>query len=92
MSLYVLCGSAVMRQIVVAEEVLRGCGTTIFPGFRRFVSVMCFLVVSWSQIATLSSSPSSCPDRRFGLDSVLAFSVALICFKRADEAFRVWKG
>ena len=40
-------------------------------------------------MATLSSSPSSSPDRRFGLDSVLAFSVALICFKRAVEAFRV---
>jgi hypothetical protein len=78
-----------MRQIVVVEELLRECGIEIFPGLRRFVSVMCFLVVSWSQIATLSSSPSSSPESRFGLDSVLDFSEALMCFKSAFEAFRV---
>jgi hypothetical protein len=78
-----------MRHIVVVVEELRGCGTAIFPGFRRFVSVMCFLVVSWNQIAILSSSSSSLPAKRFGLDSVLAFSVALMCFKSALEAFSV---
>lgn len=89
MSLYVLCGSAVMRQIVVVGEELRECGTAILPGLRRLLSVMCFFVVSWNQIATLWSSSSSSPDKRFGLESLVEPWALLICFKSALEALRV---
>lgn len=59
-SLYVRCGSAVMRQIVVVAEVLRGCGSAILEDLRRFSSTICFLVVSVSQIgAEVESSSSS---------------------------------
>jgi hypothetical protein len=83
-----------MRQIVVLEEVLSGCGTEIFAGLRRFWSVMCFLVVRVSQIGVESSScssSSSAPARRLSLEVASAASVDLICFRRALEAFNVYR-
>jgi hypothetical protein len=49
-SLYVRCGSAVMRQILEVGELLSGFGRGIFVGFNLFLSIICFLVVRTSQI------------------------------------------
>jgi hypothetical protein len=83
-----------MRQILRFEEVLRGCGREILEGFRRFWSVMCFLVVRVSQMGLelsgeLSSSSSSAPARRLFLPLETAASsvVDLMCDRRALEAF-----
>jgi hypothetical protein len=83
-----------MRQILRFEEVLRGCGREILEGLRRFWSVMCFLVVSVSQMGLelsreLSSSSSSAPARRLflPLKAVVSWGVELMCDRRALEAF-----
>ena len=60
-------------------------------GLSRFWSAMCFFVVKVSHIGVESSccsSSSSASARRLGLD-VEETSSALICFKRACEAFNV---
>lgn len=48
-----------MRHIVVVGEVSSGCGRGIFPGLRRALSTMCFLVVRMSQIGSASEASYS---------------------------------
>lgn len=97
-SLNALCGSAVMRQIVVVGAEWRECGTGILPGFSRFLSTMCFFVVRVSQIG--SSPPGELPSsdassvfarRFFVVDSLsLRFDSELMCLRRAVEALKVY--
>ena len=95
-SLNGLCGSAVMRQIVVEDE-LKEWGRGILPGLSRFWSAMCFFVVRTSHKGSASAANVS-PElplsfaRRFLAEdpsSFLAISV-LICFSKAVEAFRIF--
>jgi hypothetical protein len=84
-----------MRQIVVVGEELRGFGTGILKGLRRFWSLICFFVVRLSQIGgevESSSSESGLSAMRdfFPDVFVLSCSVDLMCFRRAFEAFSVY--
>jgi hypothetical protein len=94
-SLYVRCGSAVIRQIVVVGDVFRGCGTAILEGLRRLWSTMCFFVVSVSHIGgeveSSSSSESASSLMRLFLPAAFVFSISedLMCFRSALEALRV---
>ena len=93
MSLYVLWGSAVMRQMVVEEEVLRGWGMEILAGLRRLASVMCFLVVTLSQTAVVEFSSSSLSSIRLcfpNFESSFSKVFLFICFRRAFEAFDIY--
>ena len=86
------CGSAVMRQMLRDGEELREWGMLIFPGFKRFLSTTCFLVVRTSQTASLwsgaSSSSSSLSPIRVFLVAFFSFSSCfdLMCRRSADEA------
>lgn len=91
------CGSAVMRQMLREGEELREWGMLIFPGFKRFLSTTCFLVVRTSQTASLwsgapSSSSSLSPIRVF---LVAFFSSSscfdLMCRRRADDALLTYR-
>lgn len=93
-SLAARCGSAVMRHMVCVGEVLRECGTLIFPGFRRFLSTICFFVVRINHtgppLADAPSSPSSesSLSNSCFLDDCSDFfsSCDLMCLRSAEEA------
>lgn len=79
-----------MRQIVVVGEVFRGWGRVILEGLRRFVSVMCFLVVRIREIVVeVSSSESSSSVRRLGFPLEVVLEALAMWFRRALEAFSV---
>ena len=92
MSLYVRWGSAVIRHIVVAVDVLRECGREILAGFNRFWSIMCFFVVRFSHTGISYSSLSSLSSvaaNKLRLLDVFVFSIWLFMnFSRAREALR----
>lgn len=96
-SLYVLCGSATMRQIRMVGLLFRLCGTAIREGLRRLVSVMCFFVVRVSQMGVerVSSVSSSLSEvgRRLCLseDFDTSVEVDLMCANKALEALSVCK-
>ena len=58
-SLKALCGSAVMRHTVDDGDEFREWGTVILPGFRRFLSTICFFVVRVSHIGSSLSAEAS---------------------------------
>lgn len=87
-------GSAVIRQMLSEGDELREWGMLIFPGFRRFLSTTCFLVVNTSQTASWLTGPSSASDSssspmRVFLVEDCSFSCCfeLMCRRSAEEAF-----
>ena len=95
-SLKGLCGSGVIRQIVTLGDWLIECGSGIFPGFNRFLSMMCFFVVRMSQSGSVfvdvaSSELSSLDASRFWVEEVASLLLAkvLIWLRRAEEALSV---
>ncbi len=80
-----------MRQILLLVDVLRGLGTAILVGFRRFLSTMCFFVVRVNQMGSdVASSPPSESARRFCFPDAFeaSFSAVLTYFKSAVDALR----
>ena len=88
-------GSGVMMQMRECADLSSVCGSRILPGFSRFWSTMCFLVVSCSHIgsAVASSSSSDSPSAaasRFFFPVLASFLLAsdLMCLISDPEALK----
>ena len=83
-----------MRHIEASGEELRGCGSGILPGLRRFCGTICFFVVNTSHIGSFSSGmgveeAEEAPRRDFLSDEAAADKAVVLMWERsAVEALR----